>query len=246
MTTQNYLQNYNKTTSWKLKTKKQKTNTHEQSQARKNASLWVWSLKSESEPKGKAKHVSRFFFFSFFFKLFTSLPSDRQLSPSIHGSSYIPLSLHFCFFFTQTQRETDSDCSFWGSLLNLNLKLLLHLDPKLKNYLNHNSNNLSFLVFQVLKQIQLWTSKLNADYSLNVKDLESASCSGGCASHSDDNHCLANIVAHLVFFLYFTFICSFKISTFLLQFIKISLGFLIFLWAIFFLNFMILLFLCFA
>ena len=105
----------------------------------------VLSLKSESEPKGKVKHVNRFFFF----KLFTSLPSDRQLSPSIHGSSYIPLSLHFCFFFTQTQRQTDSDCSFWGSLLNLNLKLLLHLTPnKLKNYLNHNSNNLSFWYFR--------------------------------------------------------------------------------------------------
>ncbi|KAK7848800.1 hypothetical protein CFP56_004277 [Quercus suber] len=52
---------------------------------------------------------------------------------------------------------------------------------------------------EVLKQIQLWTPKLNAYYSHSVKDLESASCSGGCASHSDeDNHCLANIVAHLI------------------------------------------------
>ncbi|KAM4118014.1 hypothetical protein ACB094_02G168600 [Castanea mollissima] len=51
---------------------------------------------------------------------------------------------------------------------------------------------------EVLKQIQLWTPKLNAYHSHNVKDLESASCLGGCASHSDDdNHCLANIVAHL-------------------------------------------------
>ncbi|KAF3955631.1 hypothetical protein CMV_019164 [Castanea mollissima] len=52
---------------------------------------------------------------------------------------------------------------------------------------------------EVLKQIQLWTPKLNAYHSHNVKDLESASCLGGCASHSDDdNHCLANIVAHLI------------------------------------------------
>ncbi|KAM3709389.1 hypothetical protein ACB098_02G169800 [Castanea mollissima] len=51
---------------------------------------------------------------------------------------------------------------------------------------------------EVLKQIQLWIPTLNAYDSHNVKDLESASCSGGCVSHSDDdNHCLANIVAHL-------------------------------------------------
>lgn len=50
---------------------------------------------------------------------------------------------------------------------------------------------------KLLKQIQLWTPKLNA-YSHNGKEVKSASKSECSHSQPEDHHCLAKIVAHLI------------------------------------------------
>ncbi|GMY11667.1 Salicylic acid-binding protein 2 [Fagus crenata] len=55
----------------------------------------------------------------------------------------------------------------------------------------------NFFNFLLLKQIQLWTPKLNA-YSHNGKEIESASKSECSHSQPEDHHCLAKIVAHLI------------------------------------------------
>ncbi|KAF5451363.1 hypothetical protein F2P56_026476 [Juglans regia] len=98
-----------------------------------------------------------------------------------------------------------SDISRLCSLIDKSLGPYTEPQTAVVSLTKENEKAILIALSKVVKEIQLWTRKIDrfSDDGKKVESASSGACSCSCSAHSENDHCLAKIVADLVVLLTF-------------------------------------------
>ncbi|KAG6663223.1 hypothetical protein CIPAW_02G011900 [Carya illinoinensis] len=98
-----------------------------------------------------------------------------------------------------------SDASRLCSLIDEYLRPYTEPQAAVVSLTKENEKAILIALSKVVKEIQLWTRKIDrfSDDGKKVESPYSSACSCSCSAHSENDHCLAKIVANLVVLLTF-------------------------------------------